>query len=102
DFKRQFEEALQAENHREAIRFAYLYSLHLLKENRLIQFGPNKTPGDYLSQIENQAIRHSMKQLSFYYTYIWYGNFPVRLSDLEIIRANIDAIINQLNHVEKV
>lgn len=75
---------------RQSIRLYYLWLLRILKEQEIIEWLPEKTNNDYLSEIKNDSLRKKFAQLSYLYNYIWYGEFSV--TEQEYIKAKNEFI----------
>ncbi len=75
DFDKEINKAANRGNYRLAIRFLYLKLLHLLNQNALIDWLPEKTNRKYLQELSNNAIYNNFKNLSRIYEYSWYGHF---------------------------
>jgi hypothetical protein len=69
--------AAAAGNFRLAIRGHFLQTLQKLDKKNLIQLHPQGTNQEYLSSMRNQAGFETFKQLTYYYEYIWYGEFSI-------------------------
>ena len=71
---------LQAINNKEyrlAIRYYYLSVLKTLSNNKLIDYHKDKTNSEYLFEIEDATSRKQFSYLSYVYSYVWYGEFPI-------------------------
>jgi hypothetical protein len=77
DFDRLIRQALQSGNYRQAIRYQYLRSLHLLAGKNLVSLAPDKTNFQYVSEITNHDMRQSFAGLTLNYEYVWYGEFDI-------------------------
>jgi len=71
------QKAIQNKEYRLAIRYYYLSVLKLLSDKKLIDYHKDKTNSEYLFEIENIATRKDFSYLSYVYSYVWYGDFPV-------------------------
>lgn len=76
DFEQEIAQAQRENNHRRVIRLRYIYALRKLADRQLIRWRPGKTNHDYQVELANTALREPFQQLSYYYEYAWYGNFP--------------------------
>lgn len=76
DFEQEIAEAQRENNHRRVIRLRYIYALRKLADRQLIRWRPGKTNHDYQTELADTALREPFQQLSYYYDYAWYGNFP--------------------------
>lgn len=75
DFEELIENALENENYRLAIRYSYLWVLKKLDEKSIIEYNAEKTNVDYQYELEKTAYAESFKTASYYYSYVWYGEF---------------------------
>jgi hypothetical protein len=69
--------ALAAGDFRLAIRYHFLQTLQNLNKKQLIQLQPQGTNQEYLRSMRNQTGFETFKQLTYYYEYIWYGEFAI-------------------------
>jgi large-conductance mechanosensitive channel len=69
--------AIEHKNFRLAIRYYYLMSLKSLSTKNIIEYHKDKTNSEYLFEIENSEMRSQFSYLSYVYSYVWYGEFPV-------------------------
>jgi Domain of unknown function (DUF4129) len=69
--------ATAAGDFRLAIRGHFLQTLQKLDKKNLIQLHPQGTNQEYLSSMRNQAGFKTFRQLTYYYEYIWYGEFSI-------------------------
>lgn len=56
-----------------AVRLLYLSALSSLQEREWLQFEPAKTNADYISEIENKAIKMEFAHLTSFYERVWFG-----------------------------
>ncbi|MCF6242291.1 MAG: hypothetical protein L3J74_13205 [Bacteroidales bacterium] len=75
NFDLEINKAVNERNYRLAIRFLYLKLLHLLNQNELINWLPEKTNRKYLQELNDKAVYNNFKNLSKIYEYSWYGHF---------------------------
>ena len=69
--------AIQNKEYRLAIRYYYLSVLKILSDKKLIDYHKDKTNSEYLLEIENSQTRTDFSYLSYVYSYVWYGDFPI-------------------------
>ena len=69
--------AIENKQFRLAIRYYYLSVLKNLTTKKIISYHKDKTNTDYLFEIENAVIRKEFSYLSYVYSYVWYGEFPL-------------------------
>ncbi len=76
DFDQEIAQAQQDGDYRRGIRLLYIYTLKKLTDRQLIRWRPGKTNHDYQAELRNTPGQDAFEQLSYYYEYAWYGNFP--------------------------
>ena len=69
--------AINNKEYRLAIRYQYLSVLKILSNKKLIDYHKDKTNSEYLFEIENSKTRTEFSYLSYVYSYVWYGDFPI-------------------------
>lgn len=77
DFDALIKQALQIGNYRQAVRYQYLRTLHLLADKNLVQLAPDKTNFQYVSEIANRSHQQPFAALTLNYEYVWYGEFEI-------------------------
>lgn len=77
DFDGLIRQALQNGNYRQAVRYQYLRTLHLLAGKNLVSLAPDKTNFQYVSEIGNAGMRQAFAGLTLNYEYVWYGEFEI-------------------------
>ncbi len=77
DFDRLIQEATERKEYRLATRLVFLYALKLLSDKQLIDVKPGKTNHDYVDELNRGEAKTGLNELSFYFDYAWYGNFPI-------------------------
>ncbi|MFZ1807273.1 MAG: hypothetical protein WAU36_08630 [Cyclobacteriaceae bacterium] len=78
DFDRLIQEALAEKKYREGIRLIFLHSLKLLTDEQFIHWQAGKTNHDYVDELSTSELKTNFNELSFYFDYAWYGNFPIK------------------------
>jgi hypothetical protein len=76
-YEKRLRKALNEGDQRAAIRFYYLWVLYELSVRDHIQWHIDKTNNDYIQEIKNQEIRQLFADISYWYAYVWYGEYPV-------------------------
>ena len=71
------QKAINEKEYRLAIRYYYLSVLKILSDKNLIDYHKDKTNSEYLFEIENTTTRTDFSYLSYVYSYVWYGDFPI-------------------------
>lgn len=77
DFEELLRKAVKSKDYRLATRYYYLSLLQYLSEKKHIEYHKDKTNSDYLFELKDQKMRASFSYLSYVYSYVWYGEFPV-------------------------
>ncbi len=93
DFEQLISEIEKQGDTRQSIRLYYLWLLKDLKDKELIDWKPEKTNADYLSELKNVTLRSKFTYLSYLYNFIWYGEFSI--GDADYITAK-KAFLNHL------
>ncbi|MEO9569905.1 MAG: hypothetical protein ABJH82_07500 [Polaribacter sp.] len=90
---------LQAINNKEyrlAIRYYYLSVLKTLSNSKLIDYHKDKTNSEYLFEIENEKTRANFSYLSYVYSYVWYGDFPIDETNFKLAEKKYQSFKNSL------
>ncbi len=93
DFEKEIAQALEEQAYRRAVRLRYIYTLKKLSDRQLIRWQPGKTNRDYLAEMEDEVLKNQFSKLSYYYEYVWYGNFPAS----EAMYRQVDALSQQIS-----
>ncbi len=88
DFDALIRQALQSGNYRQAVRYQYLRTLHLLAEKNMVQLAPDKTNFQYVSEIANRNHQQPFAALTLNYEYVWYGEFEIDKNIYDKIESN--------------
>jgi hypothetical protein len=81
NFNTLIKEANDEENYRLAIRYYYLWLLKELDETDNIAYDPQKTNVDYQLELATSTLSEDFVKASYYYSYIWYGEFAIDEED---------------------
>jgi hypothetical protein len=92
DFDRLIRQALQSNNYRQAVRYQYLRTLHLLAGKSLVSLAPDKTNFNYVSEITNHDYRQAFAALTLNYEYVWYGEFDIDKNIYDKIDNNFSSL----------
>ncbi len=60
-------------DYRFAIRYQFLFALKKLSDQKLIQWNPDKTNTDYISEIKDDVQKIAYQELSYIFENVWYG-----------------------------
>jgi len=88
--------AIQNKEYRLAIRYYYLSVLKTLSDKKLIDYHKDKTNSEYLFEIENTATRTDFSYLSYVYSYVWYGDFPIDETNFKLAESKYQSFKNTL------
>lgn len=83
NFMDEIDLAVEQQDYRRAIRLIYLYALKLLSDKNVIDWLPAKTNHDYLYEIQNEYFKKQFSMLSYYFEYVWYGDFQANATQFE-------------------
>ena len=92
DFEALIRQALQSSNYRQAVRYQYLRTLHLLAGKNLVSLAPDKTNFNYVSEITNRDHRDAFAALTLNYEYVWYGEFNIDKNIYDKIENNFSSL----------
>jgi hypothetical protein len=96
DLESLLQKAIHDKNFRLAIRYYYLMALKGLSNKKIIEYHKDKTNSEYLFEIENSAIKSEFSYLSYVYTYVWYGEFPVDAQNFTAAQNKYQSFINTM------
>jgi hypothetical protein len=88
DFDALIRQALQSGNYRQAVRYQYLRTLHLLAGKSLLELAPDKTNFQYVSEITNRSYQQDFASITLNYEYVWYGEFEIDKNIYDKIETN--------------
>lgn len=77
NFEAMIQKALKKENYRLAVKFFYLWTLQKLAKKEVIELSNLKTNIDYQQELEGNKLFNNFRKVSYYYTYVWYGEFAI-------------------------
>lgn len=70
-------EAQNEYNYRLALRLQFLKVFKKMIEKKIFQFKKDKTNNEYYTEINSKELKVSFKKISYWYEYIWYGEYPI-------------------------
>jgi len=91
------QQAIENQNFRLAIRYYYLTSLKGLSNKKIIDYHKDKTNSEYLFEIENPSMRTQFSYLSYVYSYVWYGEFPVDETNFKVAQNKYQSFIKSMS-----
>ena len=96
DFDALITQAMQSGNYRQAVRYHYLRTLHLLAGKNLLELAPDKTNFQYVSELSNRSYQQAFASLTLNYEYVWYGEFEIDKNIYEKIENNFTGFNQKL------
>ncbi|MEO6254229.1 MAG: hypothetical protein ABIO79_13030 [Ferruginibacter sp.] len=96
DFDAMIRQALQNGNYRQAVRYQYLRTLHLLAGKNFIELAPDKTNYQYVREITNRNHQNDFAALTLNYEYVWYGEFNIEKNIYQKIETNFTSLNQKL------
>lgn len=90
DFPTLIAEALRGSDYRLAIRLHYLELLQRLSSAKVIDWRPEKTNGEYLTELYGTELYRPMSDLTLFFDYVWYGEFTVGSSEYERFLGDLE------------
>ncbi len=64
-------------DYRSAIRYQFLYLLKRMSEKKLLNWNPEKTNKDYISELNNSPWNKEFQRFVYIFDYVWYGEFSI-------------------------
>ena len=95
DFSKLIAQALSVKDYRLATRYYYLQVLQKLSSKGLIEFAPDKTNHEYVTELAGKPYKKDFAALTRHYEYAWYGEFEIS----EQVFGAIQQKFKQLNSV---
>jgi hypothetical protein len=96
DFDALIRTALQNSNYRQAVRYQYLRTLHILAGKNFIDLAPDKTNFQYVREIANRSHQNDFASLTLNYEYVWYGEFDIGKDIYQKIETNFTSLNQKL------
>ena len=96
DFDALIRTALQNSNYRQAVRYQYLRTLHILADKNFIELAPDKTNFQYVREIANRNHQNDFASLTLNYEYVWYGEFDIDKNIYQKIENNFTSLNQKL------
>jgi hypothetical protein len=94
DLEGLLKDSIIKKNYRLAIRYYYLSVLKELSTKKVIHYHKDKPNSEYLLEIENLTARKDFSYLSYVYSYVWYGDFPVNEPKFKVIESKYKSFLN--------
>jgi hypothetical protein len=99
DFKDLIEKAVKNKDFRLAVRYYYLWLLKGLDRVSLIHYDVEKTNMDYQTELSDSSFSEDFKRASYYYSYIWYGEFLIGKEEFIKTSAVYNKLLKQIENV---
>ena len=96
DYETEIQKLIDQRKYRLAVRLLYLRSLKKLSDAEIIQWQPEKTNYNYLTEISKPEIKNEFGLLTHQFDYIWYGDFPVDAQKFEPINQSFNHFNSQI------
>ena len=96
DFDKLIRQGLQNGNYRQAVRYQYLRTLHLLANKNFVELAPDKTNFQYVQEIANRSHQQEFAALTLNYEYVWYGEFAIEKNIYQKIETNFISLNQKL------
>ncbi|WP_231460483.1 DUF4129 domain-containing protein [Pedobacter sp. Leaf132] len=97
DYEKELQKLIDRGKYRLAVRLLYLKTLKKLSDSNIIDWKPEKTNYNYLTEINKPELKSEFGKLTHQFDYIWYGDFPVDENKFEPINQSF----NQFNSAIK-
>ena len=72
---------------RSAVRYQFLFVLKKMSDQKIIQWNPEKTNTDYISEISEDSDRKSYQELSYIFENVWYGEQKITALQYDRLKA---------------
>ncbi|MDP4210344.1 MAG: hypothetical protein Q8928_16155 [Bacteroidota bacterium] len=97
DFETAINSEISQENYNRAVRFLYLKLLRELTRKNLINWQKEKVNHDYFKEMIGSTHFTDFKNITQTYEYVWYGKFPLKQPDFDVINSRFSQLFNKLN-----
>lgn len=101
DFDKLTQDTVSKGAYRLATRYYFLWLLKRLSQAEIIQWNPDKTNTEYLSEIQQPETKTQFQYLSYIYDNVWYGEFEIDQIDFENIKKSFESLLNQYQKYER-
>lgn len=64
-------------DYRSAVRYQFLFVLKKLSDKKSINWNPEKTNKDYVTELKVANLKNEFSNLSYIFEYVWYGEFSI-------------------------
>lgn len=78
-------------DYRSAVRYQFLFVLKKLSDKKSINWNPEKTNKDYVSELKAPHLKNDFSNLSYIFEYVWYGEFSIDEQSYQKFKAQYQA-----------
>jgi len=96
DYPKLLAKAIQEKNYRQATRYYYLSLIQKLSQKEYIEYHKDKTNSEYLFELKEEVMRNGFSYLSYIYSYVWYGEFPIDEVKFATIEKKYQSFMSQI------
>ena len=96
NFEELIKKATQLEDYRLAVKYGYFWVLQKFAEKEIIELSNLKTNADYQLETEDTPYQQPFKSISYYYNYIWYGEFIIDKTAYDKVEAIYKELLNNI------
>ena len=96
NFEELIKKATQQEDYRLAVKYGYFWVLQKFAEKEIIELSNLKTNADYQLETEDTPYQQAFKSISYYYNYIWYGEFIIDKTAYDKVEAIYKELLNNI------
>ena len=96
DFSKLISMALASKNYRLAIRYQYLQLLQKMSLKGIIEFTPDKTNHEYVTELAGKSYKKDFAAITLQYEYAWYGEFEIDEHTYEKVQQEFKKLNNIL------
>lgn len=96
NFSKLIKKELDNTNYRLAVKYYYLWILQKFSEKEIIELSNLKTNADYQLEVDTSPYQHQFKDTSYYYNYIWYGEFFIDREAYQKIEPLFKKLLNDI------
>jgi hypothetical protein len=90
NFNEEIDKAIATGNFRLAVRLFYLRILKQLSDADQINWQPEKTNQTYISEITDASRKHTFKNLTDQFEYVWYGEFAINQQQFDQMKTGFE------------
>lgn len=73
-------------DYRSAVRYQFLSVLKKLNDQKILEWNPEKTNKDYISELKNPRMKEHFRELVYIFDYVWYGEFFIDEAAYQIFK----------------